>query len=139
MASSAGANAAAARLRPTRGPGCRPLDKVAQAGSRPGAGVDGRLPQTFTYDVLPSGQVAVRGGDPVHALDGDIGHITGVVIEAGSRRVAYLLLHAGHLLGSKNIAVPISAVTRVDAGIELGITRQDVKHLPPVNIHQPGG
>ncbi len=62
------------------------------------------------------------------------GHITGVVAEAASRQVAYLLLLAGHLLGSKNIAVPISAVTRVDAGILLDIARQDVRHLPPVDL-----
>jgi len=106
--------------------------------SRPD-GVPGRLPQTFTYDVQPAGEVAVRGGDPVYAIDGDIGHITGVAVDAGSRRVAYVLLHAGHLLGRKNIAVPISAVTRVDAGIQLDITRQHVKHLPPVNLQQSDG
>lgn len=110
-----------------------------QKGSRPGAGVDGRLPQTFTYDVLPAGEVAVRGGDPVHAIDGEIGRVTGVVLDAGSRQVAYVLLHAGHLLGRKNIAVPISAVTGVDAGIQLDITRQEVKHLPPVNLHNSSG
>ena len=75
-------------------------------------------PRTFTYDVLPAGKVALRGDDPVHAIDGAIGHITGVVIDPASRQVAYLLLHAGHLLG-KNIAVPVSAVTRIDAGIQL--------------------
>lgn len=95
-------------------------------------------PQTFTYDVLPAGKVALRGDDPVQALDGAIGHITGVAADAGSRRVAYLLLHAGHPLG-KNIAVPISAVTRVDAGIQLDITKHDVKHLPPVDLQQRAG
>lgn len=110
-----------------------------QKGSRPGAGIDGRLPQTSTYDVLPAGHVAVHGGDPVHAIDGEIGHITGVVMDAGSRQPAYVLLHAGHLLEHKNVAVPIRAVTRVDAGIQLDITRQEVKHLPPVNLHHPAG
>jgi hypothetical protein len=109
-------------------------------GQRPGGpSYDGVRPQTLTYDVLPAGEVAVRGGDPVHAVDGDIGHITGVVMETGSHRVAYVLLHAGHLLDSKNIAIPSRAVTRVDAGIQLDITRQDVKHLPPVNLHESGG
>jgi hypothetical protein len=120
------------------GPGQPAKPNLAQVQSRPD-GVPGRLPQTFTYDVLPAGEVAVRGGDPVHAIDGDIGHITGVAIDAGSRQVAYVLLHAGHLLGRKNIAVPISAVTKADAGIQLDITRQDVKHLPPVNLQQPDG
>ncbi|MGH3188336.1 MAG: PRC-barrel domain-containing protein [Streptosporangiaceae bacterium] len=111
---------------------------LAQAGSRPGAGVDGRLPQTFTYDVLPAGEVVVRGGDPVHAIDGEAGHVTGVVVDAGTRQVAYLLVHARHLLG-KNIAVPVSAVTRVDAGIQLDIARDDVMHLPAVELGQAGG
>jgi hypothetical protein len=109
----------------------------AQARSRPGAGVEGRLPQTFTYDILPPGLVAVRGGDPVHAIDGDAGHVTGIVADAGSHHLAYVLLQAGHLLGRKNVAVPIRAVTGVDAGIQLDITRQEAKHLPPLNLsHQ---
>jgi hypothetical protein len=95
-------------------------------------------PTTFTYDVLPAGKVALRGDDPVQALDGPIGHITGVAAHPVSRRIAYLLLHAGHLLG-KNIAVPISAVTRLNAGIQLGITKHDVKHLPPLDLQQPSG
>ena len=93
-------------------------------------------PQAFTYDVLPAGKVALRGDDPADALDGAVGHIIGVAAAAGSRQVAYLLLHAGHPLG-KNIAVPISAVTRLDAGIQLNITKHDVKHLPPVDLQQP--
>lgn len=115
-------------------------------GGQSGRRIVGRLgvavktpgPQTFTYDVLPAGKVALRGDDPVHAIDGDIGYITGVAADAGSRQVAYLLLHAGQPLG-KNIAVPIRAVTRLDAGIQLGITKHDVKHLPPVDLQQPSG
>jgi hypothetical protein len=103
-----------------------------------GFAVKNPRPQTLTHDVLPAGKVALRGDDPVHALDGDIGHVTGVAADAGSRQVAYVLLHAGHPLG-KNIAIPISAVTRIDAGIQLDITKHDVKHLPPVSIQQPSG
>jgi sporulation protein YlmC with PRC-barrel domain len=121
------------------GPGQPVRPYSTQRGSRPGAGVNGLLPQTFTYDVLPAGQVAVRAGDPVHAVDGEIGHITGVVIDAGSGQVTYILLRAGHLLAHKTIAIPIGAVTRVDAGIQLHITKQEVKHLPPVDLHHPVG
>jgi PRC-barrel domain len=105
---------------------------------RLGLAVNAPLPKTFTYDILPAGEVGLRGGDPVHALDGAIGHITGVVMDAGSRQVAYVLLHAGGPLG-KNIAVPVSAVTRIDAGVQLGITKHDVRHLPPVSIQKTAG
>jgi hypothetical protein len=56
-------------------------------------------PQTFTYDVLPAGKVALRGDDPVQALDGAIGQIAGVAADPGSHQVVYLLLRAGHPLG----------------------------------------
>lgn len=98
-----------------------------------GIGVYSPCPQTFTYDVLPAGKVALRGDDPVDAIDGHIGHVTGVATDAGSSQVAYLLLHEGHPL-AKNIAIPVSAVTRIDAGIQVGITKHDVKHLPPVKL-----
>lgn len=126
----------AENTQPGRGTG-RPARYMTSGRGGLGFGVYGPGPQTFTYDVLPAGKVALRGDDPVHAIDGAIGHITGVATAAGSHQVAYLLLHAGHPLG-KNIAIPISAVTRVDAGVQLGITKNDVKHLPPVTLHQPG-
>ena len=74
--------------------------------SRPGAGVDGSLPRTFTYDVSPAGEVAVRGGDPVHAVDGDIGHIKGLVMDEDSRQVAYVLVQTGRLLCRRNVTCP---------------------------------
>ena len=41
--------------------------------------------------------------------------------------------------GRKEVAIPISAVTQVDDGIRLSITRQQVRDLPPVDIDHPGG
>jgi hypothetical protein len=116
------------------GQGHPPRPYLAQLRARPGAGVHGQLPRTFTYDVLPEGQVAVRYGNPVHAADGDLGNITGLVMEADSRRVAFVLVHVRHLLSGRDIAVPVDAVTRVDAGIELDVTRQAARHLPPLDL-----
>jgi hypothetical protein len=119
----------AENTQPGRGTG-RPARYMA---GRSGLGVYGPGPQTFTYDVLPAGKVALRGDDPVDAIDGHIGHITGVAADPASRQVAYLLLHEGHPLG-KDIAIPVSAATRIDAGIQVGITKHDVKHLPPAKF-----
>ena len=46
-----------------------------------------RGPPSVTYDTLPAGEVAVRGGEHVHATDGDIGQIQGLVIDSGSYQV----------------------------------------------------
>lgn len=88
-------------------------------------------PPSVSYDTLPSGEVAVRGGEPVHATDGDIGHIQGLVIDPGSHQVTHVLLQEGHVFGSKIVAIPTGAVTGVNQdGFQLNITKQQVKDLP---------
>ena len=92
-----------------------------------------------TYDTIPLGEVEVRRGDAVHATDGDIGRVQGLVIDPRSHHVTHVLLQEGHLWGRKEVSIPISSVTRVDDGIWLSITKQDVAGLPPVDINHPAG
>ena len=88
-------------------------------------------PPSVTYDTLPSGEVGVRGGEHVHATDGDIGQIQGLVIDSGSHQITHVLLQEGHVLGRKVVAIPIGTVAGVNEnGIQLSITRQQVKDLP---------
>ena len=94
----------------------------------------------ITYDTLPLGEVAVRRGEHVHATDGTIGQVQGLVIDPGSHHVTHLLLQEGHLWGRKQIAIPITAVTAVgEDGVQLSITKQQVQDLPPVGIDHPSG
>jgi len=107
------------------------------------AGVQGEMvppiSETLTVDTLPPGEVGVRRGEQVHATDGDIGLVQGLVIEPQSHRVTHVLLQEGHLWGRKEVAIPIGAVTRVDDGIRLNLTKQEVQDLPPVDIDHPAG
>ena len=95
--------------------------------------------ETVTYDTVPLGEVAVRRGEHVHATDGDIGQVQGLVIDPRNHHVTHVLLQAGHLWGRKEVAIPISAVTGVDDGIRLNITKHQVHDLPPVDIDHPNG
>ena len=97
------------------------------------AGVSG----TITYDTVPVGEVAVRRGERVHATDGEIGQVEGLVIDPRNHHVTHVLLQEGHLWGRKEVAIPISAVTGVDDGIRLSITKHEVQDLPPVDIDHP--
>ena len=100
-----------------------------------GIGIEGGyVPQTVTYDTVPLDEVEVRRGEHVHATDGHIGRVQGLVIDPGSHHVTHVLLQEGHLWGRKDVAIPISAVTGVDDGIRLSITKQQVQDLPPVDI-----
>ena len=95
--------------------------------------------QYVTEDSVPLGEVEVGSGEHVHATDGHIGQVQGFVIDAASHHVTHVLLREGHLWGRKEVAIPISAVTLVDDGIRLSITKQQVQELPPVDIDHPGG
>jgi sporulation protein YlmC with PRC-barrel domain len=98
----------------------------------------GGISQTVTYDMVPLGEVEVRRGDHVHATDGNIGKVQGLVIDPGSHHVTHVLLQEGHLWDRKDVAIPISAVSSVeDDGIKLRITKHQVQDLPPVDIDHP--
>jgi len=102
-----------------------------------GAGVEGTvtgISETVTYDTIPLGEVAVRRGERVHATDGEIGQVEGLVIDPRNHHVTHVLLQEGHLWGRKEVAIPISAVTGIDDGIRLNITKHQVQDLPPVDI-----
>jgi hypothetical protein len=101
---------------------------------------------TVTYYTLPLGEVAVRRGERVHATDGTVGQVQGLVIDPGSHHVTHVLLQEGHLFGRKEVAIPISAVTHIDTnaytqaddnGVQLNLTKQQVQDLPPVDIDHP--
>jgi sporulation protein YlmC with PRC-barrel domain len=86
-----------------------------------------------TYDTLPLGEVAVQRGEQVHATDGHIGQVQGLVVNRDNRHVTHVLLQEGHLWGRKEVAIPIAAVTEVgEDGISLSMSKREVQDLPPV-------
>jgi hypothetical protein len=44
--------------------------------------------------------------------------------------VTHVLLAEGHLWGRKEVAIPASAVTKVENGIWLNLTKKQVEDLP---------
>ncbi len=100
-------------------------------------GIGGNASQPVVYDRLPLGEVAVRRGEHVHATDGTIGRVQGLVIDPADHHVTHILLQEGHLWGRKEVAIPISAVTAMADGIRLGVTKEEVGDLPTVEIAHP--
>lgn len=97
-----------------------------------GIGADlGHHVRTITEDVVPVGETQVGRGEKVHAVDGEIGRVQGFIV-SGSQEVTHVLLEEGHLWGRKEVAIPMSAVTGVDDGIRLNITKKQVEDLPAV-------
>jgi hypothetical protein len=102
-----------------------------------GMGMAAPSPESVVTDAVPSGEVSIRRGDSVHAVDGDIGRVQGLVIDSRTHGVTHVLLQEGHLWGRKQVTIPmsdVSAMTGFDDGIRLTITKKDVADLPAIAI-----
>jgi sporulation protein YlmC with PRC-barrel domain len=84
-------------------------------------------------DVVPRGEADIDRGEPVHALDGEIGRVEGFRVDPGDHRVTHVLLQEGHLWGRKEVVIPVSAVIKVENGIWLNLTKKQVEDLPPAD------
>lgn len=94
-------------------------------------------PHPVIADRVPAGEVEVRRGDHVHATDGTIGKVQGLVVDPADHHVTHVLLDEGHLWGKKRVAIPITAVKAVDDGVRLALTKDQVRDLPPIDLAEP--
>ncbi len=95
-------------------------------------------PPSSIHDLVPVGEITVRRGEQVHATDGPIGRVQGVVVDPANHKMTHVLLQEGHLWGRKEVAIPSSSVADVKDGIRLNLTKEEVRQLPAVAIEQAG-
>ena len=96
-----------------------------------GLGQGSRRPLVVDHAV-PLGETEVERHQSVHAVDGEIGQVEGVMVNPADEKVTHVLLEEGHLWGRKQVAIPVSAVASIEDGIRLNITKRQVEDLPPV-------
>jgi sporulation protein YlmC with PRC-barrel domain len=99
-------------------------------GSMPAPGGIPQAARIVVQDVVPLGETEVGRGEHVHALDGEIGQVAGFLVDPGDHHVTHVLLREGHFWGRKEVAIPVSAVTGVEDGIRLNMTKQQIEDLP---------
>jgi sporulation protein YlmC with PRC-barrel domain len=87
-----------------------------------------------TRDMLPPGEVGVQRGETVHASDGEIGKVEGLVVDSAQGHVTHVLLQEGHLWGRKQVAIPIGSVEKIDSGITVNLTKHEIESLPAVGV-----
>jgi hypothetical protein len=90
-----------------------------------------RIPEQETIDIVPPGEVEERRGDHVHATDGDIGQLRALRLDPDSHQVTHVVVRAGHLWSHRDVAIPFGLASGFDHGIQLSVTRQQVRDLPP--------
>ena len=99
----------------------------------------GNATQAVTRDTVPEGEIAIHRNEPVHASDGDVGKVQGLVIDPSNHHVTHVLLQEGHLWGRKDVAIPIASVSRVagSSGITVSMTKDEIAELPAVELDAP--
>jgi hypothetical protein len=53
------------------------------------------------------------------------------VVDPSNHQVTHVLLDEGHLWSKKEVSIPISAVTEVDHGVRLSLSKAEIAELPP--------
>ena len=87
------------------------------------------------YDAVPMGDVSVRRGDQVYATDGAIGRVQGFVIDPRNSPCDACAPRGRSPLGPQGGSDPDQrTVTAVDAGIQLTVSKAEIKDLPAVDI-----
>jgi sporulation protein YlmC with PRC-barrel domain len=91
-------------------------------------------PEPIYSDRIPVGEVEIRRGDAVHAKDGWIGAVQGLVIDPSDNRVTHLLLQEGHLWGRKQVAIPIGSAARIGDEVRVDLTKEEIGKLQAVRL-----
>jgi sporulation protein YlmC with PRC-barrel domain len=86
---------------------------------------------------LPPEELGVRRGARVLATDGKVGRVDEFVVIPTNGEITHLLLREGHLWGCKDVAIPVSAIERIDRKmVHLKLNRREIRALPPVPVRR---
>ena len=107
------------------GEGWRPADgPVADGETIP------QIREMETIPLVPDTEVEEGGGDQVRATDGHVGQFHGLRVNPDNGEVLFVLVKR-HPWGHAELAIPIGQVSGFEAGVQLIITKQEVKDLAP--------
>jgi sporulation protein YlmC with PRC-barrel domain len=91
-----------------------------------------------SHERVPLGEVEIRRGEHVHAADGAIGKVQGLVVDPADQHMTHVLLHEGHLWGAKDVGIPISAVASIDGdGVHVSLSKHAIGELPAIELTRP--
>jgi uncharacterized membrane protein len=86
----------------------------------------------------PPGELAIYRGTWVEATDGHVGTVGELMVDPSSGHITHMVLQEGHLWGKREIALPLSAVDRVEAdAVYLRLDKKAIERLPstPLKRH----
>ncbi len=87
---------------------------------------------------VPPGELAMRRGARVMAIDGDIGKVDEFLIDPVTDKIAHLVLQEGHLWSQQDLTIPVSEIDHIEEDtVYLKLDKYAVGMLPtlPVKKH----
>ncbi len=89
------------------------------------------------WDRIPIGKVEIRRDSIVSSIDSnEIGHVDGFVCDQEGH-VTHLVLKEGHVLGQRDVVIPIGQVERLQNGhVKVALTSEQIADLPGVSVHR---
>ena len=93
------------------------------------------MPPVVQDELVPQGMVAVHRGMAVEALDGPVGQVGELLIDAQSNEITHFLLMKGRGWGKKEIAIPLSMIDHLESEtIFLNVALEKINQLPSLPV-----
>ncbi len=89
------------------------------------------------HQQIPPGELAVRRGTHVEAIDGYVGSVDEFVVNPENGYITHLVMREGHLWGQKDVIIPLSAMgdSREDT-VFLKLDKHQIESLPTFPLHR---
>jgi sporulation protein YlmC with PRC-barrel domain len=90
-----------------------------------------------TYHI-PKDELAVNRGAKVYSANGEaIGQVDEFLVDESGHHVTHLILREGHVLGKKDVFIPVSEIDSIDeADLHLKLDKREVEKLPTIPVRR---
>ena len=84
---------------------------------------------------IPPGELAVRRGTRVRAIDGWVGKVDEFIVGPVSGNITHLCLRKGHPWKERDICIPLSQIERIEEKVVyLNVDKKDIASMPSVPV-----
>jgi PRC-barrel domain len=89
------------------------------------------------FQEIPAGELAIYRGTRVEATDGYVGKVDEFVVNPENCHITHLVMREGHLWGSKDVIIPLSAIEKsYEETVYLKLSKHEIAALPSFPLHR---
>jgi sporulation protein YlmC with PRC-barrel domain len=93
--------------------------------------------ESVQSEQIPPGELAVRRGTRVNAVDGYVGRVDEFIVNPENGRITHLVMREGHLWGQRDVVIPLSAIRKTgEETVLLNLEKRQIEKLPTYPVHR---